>query len=555
MGGEAPLGPLARRRRLAGRYRQVAEVLGRYGFGLLLEELGLERFRPGFRRREERVLQSRGARLRQALEELGPTFIKLGQFLSTRPDLVPPDILDELQRLQDQVPPVPFQVLEPALRDALGGRPLDQVFRSLDPEPLASASIAQVHAGVLHDGAEVAIKIQRPQVQQLIATDLELLTALAHLAAGRLHLPFDPVALVDALAHGVRQELDYLREGRTIERFQANFQGWAWVHFPRVYWAWSSRQVLVMERLRGWRITDLEALDRAGIDRRLLARRGAQLFMKMVLVDGFFHGDPHPGNLYVEPGNRLAVMDFGIVGRIDEETIEGVVSLLQALVDRRPQQAVQALDALGALDAQTDQAALRRDLGELIDTHWGRTLAEVSVGETVAELLRLIHRHRIHLPSELFLLAKVLVGVEGLGRQLDPSFNVVEVAAPFVRRLMTRRLAPSRVGRRVWEDLSHTAALWGRLPQELAGLATQARQGRLRLQVDPRGLDAHARRIERAVRELGVSVVFAATLLALVFSLWVAPGPHLAGVPLLTWFLLALLAFLGALLFISLFRR
>jgi len=207
------------------------------------------------------------------------------------------------------------------------------------------------------------------------------------------------------------------------------------------------------------------------------------------------------------------------------------------------------------LDAQTDQAALRRDLGELIDTHWGRTLAEVSVGETVAELLRLIHRHRIHLPSELFLLAKVLVGVEGLGRQLDPSFNVVEVAAPFVRRLMTRRLAPSRVGRRVWEDLSHTAALWGRLPQELAGLATQARQGRLRLQVDPRGLDAHARRIERAVRELGVSVVFAATLLALVFSLWVAPGPHLAGVPLLTWFLLALLAFLGALLFISLFRR
>src|SRR5690606_33953513 len=168
---------------------------------------------------------------------------------------------------------------------------------------------------------------------------------------------------------------------------------------------------------------------------------------------------------------------------------------------------------------------------------------------------RLIHRHRIHLPSELFLLAKVLVGVEGLGRQLDPSFNVVEVAAPFVRRLMTRRLAPSRVGRRVWEDLSHTAALWGRLPQELAGLATQARQGRLRLQVDPRGLDAHARRIERAVRELGVSVVFAATLLALVFSLWVAPGPHLAGVPLLTWFLLALLAFLGALLFISLFRR
>lgn len=555
MNGEAPLGPLARRRRLAGRYRQVAEVLGRYGFGLLLEELGLERLRPAFRRQESRPLERRGARLRRALEELGPTFVKLGQLLSTRPDVVPPDVVDELQRLQDRVPPVPFDTLQPALSDALGGRPLSEVFQSIDPEPLASASIAQVHAGVLRDGSEVAIKVQRPDVEHQIAMDLELLSALAHLASGRIGLPFDPVAMVDALARSLRRELDYRREGSTIERFQANFQGWTWVHFPKVYWEWSSRKVLVMERLRGFRITDLEALDQAGIDRKLLARRGAQLFMKMVLVDGFFHGDPHPGNLYVEPGNRLAVMDFGIVGRIDPETAQGVASLLQALVDQEPEQAVEALDALGALDPETDRVALRRDLRDVIETHWGLTLQEVALGETVGEILRLVYRHRLHLPSELFLLAKVLVGIEGLGRQLDPTFNAVEVATPFVRRLLARRFSPSRVGRRVRGDLSQAVKLWSRLPQEVAGLVTRTRQGRLRLQVDPKGLDAHARRIERAVRELGVSVVFAATLLALVFSLWVDPAPHLAGWPLITWLLLVLLAFLGTLLFISLFRR
>ncbi|HEY8531118.1 MAG TPA: AarF/ABC1/UbiB kinase family protein [Limnochorda sp.] len=554
MNGEAPQGPLARRRRLAGRYRQVVEVLGRHGLGLLLEELGLERFRPGFRQ-DEGNLERRGVRIRRALEELGPTFIKLGQFLSTRPDVVPADVVEELQRLQDQVPPVPFDALLPALSDALGGRPVHEVFESIDPEPLASASIAQVHAGVLRDGSEVAIKIQRPQVEQQIAVDLELLFGLAHLAAGRISLPFDPVALVDGLARSLRRELDYRREASAIERFRENFRGWKWVHFPKVYWEWSNRQVLVMERLRGLRITDVEALDRAGIDRKVLARRGAQIFMKMVLVDGFFHGDPHPGNLYVEPGNRLAVMDFGIVGRIDPETAEEVASLLHALVDQRPDQAVEALEALGALDPETDRLALRRDLRDIIETHWGRTLQEMPVGETVAEVFRLVSRHRLHLPRDLFLLAKVLVGVEGLGRQLDPTFNAVEVAAPFVRRLLTRRLKPTRVGRRVREDLVQTLKHWTRLPQEVAGLITRARQGQLRLQVDARGLDPHARRIERAVRELGVSVVFAANLLALVLSLWVDPAPHVAGWPLLTWFLLILLALLGAMLFVSLFRR
>lgn len=553
---DAPLGPLGRRRRVAARYRQVAEVLGRYGFGLLLDELGLERLRPRLLRREpDPELERRGARLRRALEELGPTFVKLGQILSTRPDVVPPDVFAELQRLQDRVPPVPFESLQPALTAALGSRAPGEVFQSIDPEPLASASIAQVHAGLLHDGREVVLKVQRPGIHEQIETDLEVLMGLARLATGRVSLPFDPVAVVDGFARSIRRELDYRLEGANIERFRANLAQWEWVRLPRVYWEYSDHRVLVLERLQGIRINDVEALDRAGIDRRLLARRGARLFMQMVLVDGFFHGDPHPGNLFVEPGGRVALMDFGIVGRMEPETAERVAGLLHALVNRAPDQAVEALDALGALDPDTDPVALGRDLRDVIDRHYGRTLEEMELGETVAETLQLAYRHRIHLPSELFLLAKVLVAVEGLGRQLDPSFNVVETARPFVTRLLARRLHPARLRRRLEREVWQSLRLWARLPEELAGLVTRARKGRLRLQVDHPGLDPHARRIEKSLRELGVSVVFAATLLATVFSFWIDRGPHLGGLPLLTWLLLGFLGLLGAALFLSLFRR
>ena len=528
--GSFPL--LSRRVRHLRRYREVVEVLARHGFAVVLDALGLRQFLP--RRLRGAVATPGPVHLRQALEELGPTFIKLGQVLSLRADLLPKEYVDELERLQDRVPPQPFEVSRTVIERELGA-PIDRLFRRIDPVPLASASLGQVYAAELPDGQPVVVKVLRDGVESQVRTDLEIIRDLANLAAERLgRTHFDPVALADEFARIMRRELDYRIEARQILRFRRNFRGDGRLHIPRVYLDRSTARVLTMERLSGVKITDFEALERMGVDRRRLARHGAEIFLKMVLVDHYFHGDPHPGNLLVEPGGRLGLLDFGMVASLRPETTEHLTRTFLAVIRQDARGAVRSMRRMGIVPPGADVAALERDMEDLIARNYGRPLSELSLGEMVADALELASRHRLQLPAELLLLARALALLDGLGRALDPAFNALEVAIPFARRLWLRRARPGRRLANLAYEVQEVVELVRTLPERVDRLLEQVETGRLtigwRLSQDSY---PELRRAERAVNRLSLAML-AAGLAVAGSLLWGQPDtPRVAGVPIL----------------------
>ena len=525
------VGVFGRRLRHLRRYREVLEVLGRHGFAVVADAVGLRR--PWPRRRPREPVVPGPVHLRQALEELGPTFVKLGQVLSLRADLLPREYLDELARLQDQVPPQPFDAIRAVIEQELGA-PLERLFRHVDPEPLASASLGQVHGAELPDGRPVVVKVLRPGVEATVRTDLEIIQDLARLAAQRLGpLPFDPVELADEFARIMRRELDYRVEARQIQRFRRNFRGDGRIRIPRVYVDRSSARVLTMERLHGVRITDFEALERMGVDRRRLARTGAEIFLKMVLVDRYFHGDPHPGNLLVLPGGQLGLLDFGMVASLRPQLTEQIARTFMAVVRQDPRGAVRSMRRMGIVPPTADRAALERDLEDLIARNYGRPIRELSLGEVVADSLEMVARHRLRLPGELLLLARALTILDGLARTLDPGFNALEVAVPFARRLWLRRLRPGSHLAAAVDDVQELVEVTRTLPERVDRLLEQLEAGRLTLGLRL-GQETHPalRRAERAANRLALAVLAAGLALA-GGVMWGQPSPKLLGVPVL----------------------
>ena len=504
----------------------------RHGLGALVGVTGLSHLLP--RRLRPLATPERpvvAVHLRQALEELGPTFIKLGQVLSLRADLLPREFVRELALLQDQVPPGSFEQARAVLERELG-RPPEQLFGSIDPRPLASASLGEVYAATLPDGRPVVIKVLRAGVERRVETDLEILRDLARLARQRLpNLPVDPVALVEEFSRILRREMDFRQEALHIQRFGRNFRGDPRIHIPRVYPGLSTSRVLTMERLYGVKVSDVAALDRLGIDRRRLARTGARLFLKMVMVDRFFHGDPHPGNILVEPGGRLALLDYGMAGGLSPEMTESLVATFVAVARQDAAGAVRGMSRMGIVPPGADRDALRRDMQDLIDHHYNRPLSEVRLREVVEDALDMVRRHRLVLPAELLMLARALVLLDGLGRELDPDFNPLEVVLPFARRLWVRHLDPAG-WLRTWSNRAgDTLELVSELPARADRLLRELESGRLA--VGFRWVEAEGilRRLERATNRLSLALA----LVAFAVSgsvLWVARiGPSVAGVP------------------------
>ncbi|NNJ11540.1 AarF/ABC1/UbiB kinase family protein [Chloroflexales bacterium ZM16-3] len=510
--------PLVRQARYLGRYREIAQVLVGHGFGYVVEQLGLLSLLSLPRRVVLRVPPtpplSSAERLREALIALGPAFVKLGQTLSTRPDLLPAEFVHELSKLQDTVPPFPSHIAIATIEESLG-RPISELFASFEHAPLAAASLGQVHAATLHSGERVVIKVQRPDIAGRIHTDLAILADLAALAEDRMPLAaqYRVSELVREFSMTLHAELDYRREGRNADRFRQLFTETPQVSIPTIYWDYTDARVLTIERLFGVKINDLPALAAVGIDRVLLARSSMEVILKEIFSFGFFHSDPHPGNFFALDGNRLGMVDFGQVGSLDRPTTQGLLLLLSALIDHDTGSLLHTLEQLGVISRRAITPGLRRDMEHFTEGFVDRPLSDLSARETIGELLALLRRHQISMPGPLAILLKALVMMEGLGVQLDPSLDVFGIARPYVRNAIAEQFSPAALGKRAMSSsrlLGETAL---ELPHQISDLLHRLSDGELKVQTRELELRRLGGAIIGAANRLAVAMVLAALLL------------------------------------------
>ena len=537
------------------RLREISSVLIRYGLGDIVRGASVSTLLD----RAGQVLQWGQAaevadlepqqRARLALEQLGPTFVKLGQILSTREDLLPPEWTEELNKLFSKVAPVPFDDLLPQVELALGCSPFE-VFASLDREPYAAASIAQIHRATLPSGTPVILKIRRPGIAPKVDADLRILEHLAHLAEREAPETrrYRPVEVVGQLRRSLERELDLAVEARNTERFARNFAGDLDVLVPRVYWEWTSSSMNVQEHIEGIRGDDLAAIDNAGLDRKALAARASDAMLKMILVDGFFQADPHPGNLMCLPDNRVAMIDFGMVGRLSSSRRSQIVDLLAGFVRQDEETMLEVL--LNWRDnGAVNEARLAADLGELALDFSDVQLKDFKFGALLHRLYAILREHSIVLPPDLALLFKALITLEGFGRHYDPEFRLVDRAEPFLNRALSERYQPADAWRRGRATLDDFSRLVTSLPGDLARLVKDARHGGIRVDLDLKRLDSFGHRLHSAMNRATIGIMTASLVVGSSIVMTVAEGPTVFGVPLLTFFGLLgyLIAFVNSL--------
>ncbi|MFN3986788.1 MAG: ABC1 kinase family protein [Rhodocyclaceae bacterium] len=568
-----------------GRVHDIAAVLIRYGFGDLVRRIGM----AGALERAGRSLHWRvpadlavlepAARVARALEELGPTFIKLGQMLATRVDLLPPEWIAEFEKLQDSVPAVPFDEIRAQLEEDLGDAP-EAVFDALDTEPLAAASLAQVYRARLADGRAVVLKVRRPGIRPVVEADLRLLTRLADIIEAeapdlrRYHLR----EVVRQLTLSLRREMDFAAECRSAERIAACFAGpgdgagsrsdhhvvadeaglsaadevvpesaearpdaRGDIVIPHIHWQWTCERLNVQECIVGIPGRRVAELDAAGLDRRVLARKGAAAVLKMMLEDGFFHADPHPGNVIYLPGNRIAFIDFGMVGRLSEERRYQVATLLQGLVGRDAEAAAEVLLDWGG-GSEVDAATLRGEIDAFIDQYHGVPLKSLRLADMLSDLMAMLRDHSLSLPPDLTLMVKAFVTLEGMGRQLDPEFDMAGAARPFLERVMLAHHSPEALARRGWRSVLGAVDLVTGLPRDLRSLLRSVRRGTFQVQVEVLPLRQFGDQIDRAFSRLTLGIVTAALIVASALVMGLAHD-EASGIP-----FFALLGFIAAVL-------
>jgi ubiquinone biosynthesis protein len=496
------------------RYREIAVALVKHGFGYMVEELGLFHLltlpKLGLRRKEYKAASSKTieVRIRLVLEQLGPTFVKLGQLTSTRSDLLSKELIYELEKLQDQVPPFSSEQARAILQQELH-KPIEEVLMEFDEHPIAAASIGQVHFGRLLTGEAVAIKIQRPFVKEIVKRDLEILADLAKLAEGRLDWVsrYRIREMIEEFTRSLMEEMNYITEGQNADSIARQFMRQSTIIIPKVYWKHTTSKVLIMEYVEGTKLNQSEELVSQGFDREQIAKQFVNAMMHQILIEGLFHADPHPGNVFVLPGGQLAFVDFGMVGRLEPDMKYHLSSLIIAIMRKNTDSIIRAVLRLGLVSDEVDMSTLRRNINQLRDQYYDVPLAQVSLGKALNELLTIANRHHILIPTDLTLLGKALLTIEGVTEKLYPEGRLVDMAEPFGRKLVKDRMGSGQIPKRFWRNLMELGDTFLELPKQANQLTRMIRTGKLKMEISLSEIDLLMRKLDQVSNRISFSIV------------------------------------------------
>ena len=514
------IGVLSRTYRNLNRYRQILTILFKYGFGDMIEllkieqyiEIGLQMISKKRRERIERL--SKAERMRMSLEELGPTYIKLGQILSIRPDLVPVDFIEELSKLQDKVPAYPFSDLKRIISEEFS-KPAEEVFEYLEDTPLASASIGQVHRARLKGGEEVAVKVQRPGIAKIIEVDLEIMLHLAtlmerHIEELSLHRP---VRIVEEFAKSIEKELNYTLEANNMERMASHYLNNKYIYIPKVFKDHTTRRVLTTEFIYGIKVSNLTQLEVSGLNRKIICNRGADILLSQIFIHGFFHADPHPGNIFVLPKNIICLIDFGMMGTIDRRSRESFVGLVDNIVSKRASHTVQILLQITDWEIEPNLRELERDVAEFMGLYLYKPLKEIEIGPLLNRMIELAARHRLRIPPELFMMLKSLSAVEGVARMLNPDFDTIAKAEPFIRQIKSSRFHPKRLSEDMWSLIAQLFEFAHDFPKDLLEITRTLRQKKLTINLELKGLETMLSTHDQISNRISFSIIIAALII------------------------------------------
>jgi ubiquinone biosynthesis protein len=556
------IGVVGRTYRNLNRYRQILAILFKYGFGDLIEllkieqyiEVGLQLISSDKRNRFEKL--SRAERIRMAIEELGPTYIKLGQILSTRPDLIPADFRRELSKLQDRVPSFSFSEAKKIIEAEIGS-PLEELFDFFDEQSFASASIGQVHRAGLLDGEIVAVKVQRPGIKKIIEVDLEIMLHLAMLMERNIKeiALYRPVKITEEFARTLEKEIDYTIEATSMERFARQFLDDPAIYIPKVFRDTTTERVITMELVEGIKVSEIDKLEEAGLDRKKITACGAEFYLKQIFNYGFFHADPHPGNIFVLPDNIICLLDFGMTGSVDRQTREDFVDLIDSIVHRHESRATQVLLKLTYWDDEPDIRMLEKDVADFMGQHLYKPLKDIEIGKLLNHLLEITSRHRLMISPDLFLMMKTLTTIEGVALMLDPDFDMISQTVPFVKRVKFARFYPERIAGDIIHLGSEMLRFVQQFPKDMLEITRLVRQQKLSFKMEHKGLETMLATHDQISNRISFSIIIAALIIGSALIVISETPPLFYGISLIGIILFSGAAIMGIWLLIAILRK
>ena len=523
------------------RLNQILRILTKHGFGFAIQQLHLNDHAIGRGIIKTRVLrrfteppESRAVRLRKVLEELGPTFIKLGQTLSVRPDLVPLDLCYELSKLQDRVPPFGYEDVKKQIKESFGSYP-DKIFASFDPVPFAAAPLGQAHRAQLKTGENVVVKVQRPDMRKMIETDVDILYTLAQLANRYMHdiKIFDPISIVDEFSRVITKEIDFTYEAHNIDKFCKNFKESTTVQIPRVFWEYTKHKVITTEEITGIRMSDYLNQPHSDEEKKAVAANGANAILQQIFIDGFFHADPHPGNLFILPDNAAAFVDFGIVGRLDEDTRDVVVNLLIAVSMKNINKIIKALEMLGSVAEENSLRDFKHDISDFVERFYDIPLKQIEISTILPQAIELMTRHKLKIPPQFHVMIKALATIDGVARQLDPDFNTIAHSRPFVERLVHERHDPKRIFKDVAIYSSELLDILKIIPKDAYEIIKKIKKGTLKIEFEHQGLSKFIAEMDKSSNRISFSLVISALIIGSSLIIMANKGPLVYGFPVL----------------------